>query len=234
MSIHPAWSLLFYDPRFWTGLGNKFHMCNLRQVCAQFREEIPEREAIRYLFGGCMLPKAQLLRLLPLTVHDVLKLRSPVDFFKGFELAEAKVGGFPRCMAMIREKQHDPRRMELRRRVQVALGSEYNYFVVDHEAMGAALRRSVQHVVRWEYHVHSRSGCNRHEDYVRLKLLFRHMGGKWYAGICEDVRLAYIAIQRARLQPAPCVRFHWTVTRRQQALFIGVIRVVAAPPVGSA
>ena len=52
----------------------------LSSVCAPFRRDIPQRVAILSLFTQTVVKKASLFRLLPLSVRDVLSIRSPVNF----------------------------------------------------------------------------------------------------------------------------------------------------------
>lgn len=101
--MHPAWNLLFHDPEFW-GKMTKHQYSNLRCVCKETRESIPDREAIACIFKCVVVKKVDLFRLLPLTVHDVMKLRSPVNFSEAFQIAEKKAGGFHNCLAIVRER----------------------------------------------------------------------------------------------------------------------------------
>jgi hypothetical protein len=56
------------------------------------------------IFRNCVVKKVELFRFLPLTVYDVMKLRSSVNFVHAFKIAERKAGGFANCMAMVRER----------------------------------------------------------------------------------------------------------------------------------
>ena len=112
--MHPVWNLLFHNPEFWDQM-TKQQYCDLRSVCKEARESIPDREAIACIFRRVMVRKTDLFRLLPLTVHNVMKLRSPVNFVEAFRIAEEKAGGFRNCMAIVRERGLMCRRQKERR-----------------------------------------------------------------------------------------------------------------------
>ena len=101
--MHSCWPLLFNDPDFWSLL-SKDHLAILSSTCRSFRSDIPQRVAMMALFKDKPIRKVALFRLLPLSVNDVLGMRSPVDFWTAFLIAEAKSGGFDRCLATMREK----------------------------------------------------------------------------------------------------------------------------------
>ena len=103
MPPHAAWSVLFNDPDFWSLL-SKDHLAMLSSTCRSFRSDIPQRVAITTVFKDLPIKKVALFRLLPLSVNDVLGMRSPVDFLKAFLIAEAKSGGFDRLISIVREK----------------------------------------------------------------------------------------------------------------------------------
>lgn len=90
----------------------KQQYCNLRCVCSEAKESIPEREAIACIFKLATMKKVDLFRLLPLTVRDVIKLRSPVNFVEALRITERKVGGFHTCMAILRERGQDCQRQK--------------------------------------------------------------------------------------------------------------------------
>ena len=125
--MHSSWSLLFNDPDFWALL-SKDHFVMLSSVCRQFRSDIPQRVAIMALFRDKPIKKVAVFRLLPLSVNDVLGLRSPVDFLTALAIAEKKCGGFDRCLAILREKglqcwiQDGERRMKKRMVFEAELG----------------------------------------------------------------------------------------------------------------
>lgn len=99
---HPAWGLLFYNPQFWA-LAEKAGFVLLRSACKAFRRDIPERLVIRAIFRGKVCKKVDLFRLFPLSVNDVVRMRSPMDFLAAFDIAVRKVGGFGSCMAFVRD-----------------------------------------------------------------------------------------------------------------------------------
>jgi hypothetical protein len=98
---HPAWTLLFYNPDFWACVGKNGFM--LRAACKEFRLNIPEQVAIRAVFCETLCRKVDLFRLLPLSVNDVIRMRSPVNFVAAFDIAVRRWGGFDSCMAFVRE-----------------------------------------------------------------------------------------------------------------------------------
>ena len=77
--MNAAWSVLFNDPDFWLLL-DKEHLGMLSSVCRSFRSDIPHSVAILSLFSQKVVKKVSLFRILPLSVRDVLNIRSPVDF----------------------------------------------------------------------------------------------------------------------------------------------------------
>ena len=98
-----AWSILLSHDVFWAHLC-KEHLPLLPSTCRSFRSDVPQRLAIRVLFRDKPIRKATLFRLLPLSVYDVVTMRSPVNFLAAFAIAERKAGGFENCLAMMREK----------------------------------------------------------------------------------------------------------------------------------
>ena len=101
MPHHSAWILLFNDPDFWLCLGKSGFM--LRLVCKEFHSDIPEPVAIRAIFRSTLCRKVDLFRLLPLSVNDVVRMRSPVNFVAAFDIAVRRWGSFESCMAFVRE-----------------------------------------------------------------------------------------------------------------------------------
>jgi hypothetical protein len=77
--MNSSWSVLLNSPDFWALL-EKEHLGMLSSVCRSFRAEIPHRVAIFSLFHGKTVKKVNLFKILPLSVRDVLNMRSPVDF----------------------------------------------------------------------------------------------------------------------------------------------------------
>ena len=87
-----CWDLLFMMPEFWDEL-DKDVFCMLRLACKSFKAMIPERDVIMRIFKGKMVKKVDLFRILPLSVNDVIRIRSPVDFTEAFRISERKAGG---------------------------------------------------------------------------------------------------------------------------------------------
>jgi hypothetical protein len=81
LMVHAAWLILFNDPDFWRRL-DKECFCALTSACKLFHEDIPQRVAIMSLFQGKVVKKVSLFRILPLSVHDVMSIRSPVNFLE--------------------------------------------------------------------------------------------------------------------------------------------------------
>lgn len=102
--MHTAWSILFHCPECFWSLLSKEHLALLSSTCQSFRADIPQRVAIMALFKDKPIKKVNLFRLLPLSVHDVLGMRSPVDFLAAFAIAERKAGDFHNCLGIMREK----------------------------------------------------------------------------------------------------------------------------------
>ena len=98
---HSAWVLIFNDPDFWSHVGKNGLM--LRLVCKEFHADIPEQIAIRAIFKSTLCRKVDLFRLLPLSVNDVVRMRSPVNFVAAFDIAVRRWGSFDSCMAFVRE-----------------------------------------------------------------------------------------------------------------------------------
>ncbi len=74
-----SWLILFNSPDFWAML-EKEHLGMLSSVCRSFHAEIPQRVAILSLFSQKVVKKVNLFKILPLSVRDVLNIRSPVNF----------------------------------------------------------------------------------------------------------------------------------------------------------
>ncbi len=73
-------------------------------VCSDFRKAIPEKFAIESAFAGVLIRKVEIFRLFPLSVYDVVSMRSPLLFVDAFRMALGKTGGFDFCIAVMREK----------------------------------------------------------------------------------------------------------------------------------
>ena len=89
---HAVWSILFNNPDFWLHL-DKDLFCSLTSVCKTFHADIPQRVAIMSVFRDKVVKKVNLFRILPLSVYDVLSIRSPVNFIE--------VGGSTRLLSLI-------------------------------------------------------------------------------------------------------------------------------------
>jgi len=99
---HSAWGLLFHNPFFWSCVGKDG--LKLREVCREFKDEIPEHASILAIFNAKRCRKVALFRLLPLSVNDVVRMRSPAVFLDAFDIAIRKTGGFENCMAIMRDR----------------------------------------------------------------------------------------------------------------------------------
>ncbi len=99
---HDAWHILFFNSFFWEQTG-KHGLC-LRKVCKDFKKDIPEQFATEAAFTGVLIRKVQIFRLFPLSVYDVVKMRSPLLFVDAFRMALKKTGGYDFCIAVMRDK----------------------------------------------------------------------------------------------------------------------------------
>lgn len=221
---HAAWHVLFFNPFFWEHTG-KHGLC-LRRVCTAFRNEIPECLAIDSAFVGVLIRKVEIFRLFPLSVHDVVTMRSPLFFVDAFRLALRKTGGFDFCIAVMREKglalwnSSGVKREALRAK----LGSELLAGGVSWDVTGplfdAAIsgRRNVESAVVWHL------DCFDQElppwqtfrpspdapprtkyglwEYNAILFCLHDAVGFWYKGINRDVLVIVEEIQRARLSCA--------------------------------
>lgn len=158
--VNPAWILLLYNPQFWSFAG-KSGFVLLRSVCKGFRNDIPEHVAIRAIFQGKVCKKVDLFRLFPLSVNDVVRMRSPMDFMAAFDVAVRKAGGFKNCMAFVRDCgwrnwcESDSKRRALAERLDSMIKSAGFAGCVDvvNPAYRAAVsnKRRVDRVVVWRY-----------------------------------------------------------------------------------
>ena len=229
-----AWRVLLHDPDFWDRM-SKREFAHLRATCREFREEIPERLAIMRIFRKKVASKACLLRVLPLSVADVVGCRAPVDFVDALRLAEAKTGGFGRCLAMMREQGwaawcgHGARRAAVREQIErclrpYAVGVE----LLAHEAGYRAALASVNNLVirAWAYvgSLDARIGCILFEqhEYAVVKECVRSAAGAFYRRIHRDVRSAIVRIRGAR---AARLRQAVHVALSGKWLLIGCIRL---------
>lgn len=212
--MHDAWHVLIFNPFFWEQTGKKGLM--LRQVCKSLKKDIPERLAIDAAFGNALVRKVDVYRLFPLSVNDVVRLRSPLRFMDAFRLAERKTGGFDFCMAVIRDKgwalwnsvgvlrgQHRAKLLADLRTGGVSLQETSDLF----EAAVAG-RRQVDSAVVWRCVVLVGVAVYQYDDILHR---VRNAVGFWYKGINRDVRSICDGIERAKrsyLMGRPIVRMH--------------------------
>ena len=209
-----AWCILFHISDFWDWVGKR-ELCMLRETCRDFRADIPERLAILRVFRDRCVRKTELLRVLPLTVHDVLSIASPASFVSGFLIAENKTGGFDRCIAMMRERgwaawcANEVRRAAFRDQVDARLRAHsIRASIRDTAAYRLALqRRDVCTVVVWKYvcrheELRALGGWARimqeQHEYQAIKQRISWAVGGYYRRISRDVRSAINAIRAGR------------------------------------
>ena len=157
--MHPAWNLLFFNPFFWSCVGK--HGFSLREVCRSFRAEILDHVAIAAVFKAKRCRKVVLFRLLPLSVNDVVGMRSPAMFLDAFAIAIRKAGGFKNCMAILRDKgwiswrEMDTKRRMARDRIdKLITDAGFVGRVECHDPVyisAISTRRRVDRVVAWMY-----------------------------------------------------------------------------------
>ncbi len=256
-AMHSAWNVLFFCPEFWGHfITAKSALSHLRETCREFRSTIPERDALLCIFKGRAARKVDLFRLLPLSVHDVLKIKSPVDFTMAFLIAEHKAGGFENCMAIVRDRgwrlwlSVGVKRAELRQKLEGGLEAEG--VVVTDSVYELAIQKSAQRAVVWRFACtfegwmpwerynpraagHSRTVSalmHKQYEYKMLLLTLRRAMGYWYKGIHKDVQLAVAAIRAVRKEERGEGRQRIHVSISDKALMVGVIvfRPWSPPP----
>jgi hypothetical protein len=213
---HDAWHVLFFNPFFWEQTGKRG--LNLRGVCKNFRKEIPERFSIESAFRGVLIRKVDVYRLFPLSVNDVVVLRSPLFFVDAFRLAVKKSGSFEFCIAVVREKG-----WTLRNSVGIKRDTHRAKLVADLAAGGVSWpvtgplfesavasfinevmsRRQifVAGAVVWRYDTILRGLSeweNQWEYDAILSRIHHAVGFRWYKGINRDVRSVCDGIRFAR------------------------------------
>jgi hypothetical protein len=202
--MHSAWGLLFFNPDFWDCL-SKQEFCNLCLVCKGFLHGVPEREAIVCIFRHCVVKRVELVRVLPLTVHDVMKLRPPINFVDAFKIAERKTGGFTNCMAMVRERSLHARNEREKRRMGSVLTSLLEQGVSEPPFYDPFFRRAldcyVSRVVVWRYIHKSTEAMVRFQSDEVLNILRRAKGG-WYKGIHSHMRDVMHTVDRMMRWPS--------------------------------
>jgi len=224
MSVHDAWHVLFFNPFFWGQTGK--HGLKLRGVCTEFRDDIPEQNAIEWAFAHVLIRKADIFRLFPLSVHDVVQMRSPLLFVDAFRLAVKKTQGFDFCIAVMREKSvllwntAGHRREALRSKLNGELNAGGVSWVVTGSLFEASIsgRRGVDSACVWHFDCFieelphwqtfrpspgapPRTNYGRWE-YDTILFLLHEAVGFWYKGINRDVLGVLQEIRKARLSHA--------------------------------
>lgn len=231
---HSAWNLLFYNPEFWDQL-TKLHMCSLRCACKEFKTTIPEREAIMRIFRAKTMKKVELFRLLPLTVNDVLRIRSPIPFTEAFQIAERKTKGFQYCMAIIRERgwrlwcEKGRPRAERKHAIEETLRAQGAVsFSSDHPIIMKATNSHVSRIVVWRctwrtYPQDQRFSqwSNNMFSYNSILEIIQQAFGYWYKGIHRDTRAAIDAICAAQLDSSVTQYVHLAFANN--ILSIGIV-----------
>jgi len=226
---HPAWNLLFHNPEFWAHL-TKLQMCCLLGTCKEFKTSIPERDVCLRIFKNASMKKVDLFHLFPLTVYDVLKIRSPVKFTDAFRIAERKAGGFPYCMSLIREKgwrlwcKRDKHRTECKKKIEDLLRSNGTVpFPYDHLTLEKLADRSISRAVVWRYTWRTQSDTAQQYDfhYYRVLMAIQKAHGFWYKGIHKDTHTAIGTINAAMTDSTTTEYVH--VALANAILAIGVV-----------
>jgi hypothetical protein len=212
---HTAWGLLFYNPFFWKLL--KKHGFKLREVCHAFHNDIPEHEAMTAIFESKQCRKVTLFSLLPLSVNDVVKMKSPMVFLDAFSIAVRKAGGFDNCMAIMRDRGWR-RVCEIGRKRKLvedniasiirSAGLEVPFDILNDVYRSVSIARchitravmwnyscSYEGLVEWEQYdpYQSTGGVRRsrrmhaREELIALRTMFCRVVGFWYKGIRCDV-----------------------------------------------
>jgi hypothetical protein len=249
MGMHDAWHVLFFNPVFWEKTGK--HGLKLRETCRDFREQIPERFAIESAFSNVLIRKAAIFRLFPLSVHDVVGMRSPLLFADAFRIAMIKTKGYEFCIAVMREKaillwntggiKREALRSKLNGELRVGGVTLWN---VSGQLFEAAVsgKRSVESAVVWNFDCFieelphwqtfrpspgapPRIMCQLWE-YDTVLFLLREAVGYWYKGINKDVLSVLSGIKKARLsilQGVPVCHMHHQHIAGKKFVF-GIVR----------
>ena len=245
---HDAWHILFFNPFFWEQTGK--HGLNLRRVCKDFKKDIPEQSAIEAAFTGILIRKVQLFRIFPLSVYDVMGMRSPLLFVDAFRLALKKTGGFEFCIAVMRDKgwvlwnSTGVKRETTKARLNSELLAGGITWTVTGPLFEAAIsgRRSVESARVWRFDCfteeipHWQTFCPSQREpprtlytlweYDTVLFCLHDAVGHWYKGINHDVLEIIGEIKRARLSTAagnPICCIHHQHIAAKKFLF-GVIR----------
>jgi len=232
MQHHSSWDLLFHNPDFWDLL-SKHHLCHLRSTCKEFHARIPEREAVLRVFRNAWMRKADLFRLLPLTVYDVLKLRSPVRLTDALRIAERRTKGFEACIAIVRDKggrlcsERSQHRAERLHDIEDALLQQSNGAAAaflqppTHPVLERAVTSAsnIARVVYW--HLEFDGPVSFPRSYKRILNTIQQAHGYWYKGIHGDTLAATRAVFDAAQAAKPhCVHFAFA----HNTLTMGVVR----------
>ena len=251
--LHDAWHALFYNSFFWEMCGK--HGLQLRKVCKSFRDQIPERLAIESAFWGVKIRKVDIFRLFPLSVYDVVMMRSPLLFVDAFNLALKKSRGFEFCIAVMREKgiilwnSKGLKRERMRSKLNsdlVAGGIPRGGYGRLFEAVVAG-SRCVESAAVWYFDVIIHD-TNLHPyldplavvgelqlinqgEYDAILLRLRTAVGVWYKGINKDVREIISKIQAVRISCVNgdrmyCIHHHHVAEKK---FLYGVIRFRNGP-----
>jgi len=226
MCSHPAWNLLFYNPFFWSSVGKQGF--SLREVCKAFRTDIPDHVAIAAVFKAKRCRKVVLFRLLPLSVNDVVNMRSPAMFLDAFTIAIRKAGGFDNCMALLRDRgwrswcEVGLKRRMVKDRIDGLIRDSGFTGQIEHQnpvyISAITTRRRVDRAVVWRYACTyegllpweqcnpwlSADGVRRAQvlhNSVELRTLIQILHdvvGFWYKGIHGDVFKIETCIRRVR------------------------------------
>ena len=230
MQHHSAWHLLFHNPDFWDLL-TKQHLCCLRTTCREFHTRVPEREALLRVIRSACMRKADLFRLLPLTVYDVLRMRSPVRFTDALLIAERKSKGFEACLAIVRDKgwrlwcERGRHRAECKQQIQDALlaqsdGVSAALLPLDHPVLHkAAASGHVARVIYWHC-VDEGPAVSFQRCYRRFLTTIKHAYGYWYKGIHADtLAVTRVVVSAREAAAAHCVH----LTFAHDILAMGVV-----------
>ena len=246
--MHDAWHILFFNPYFWEKTGK--HGLKLRSVCKRFNDAIPEQYAIESAFSGVLIRKADIFRLFPLSVHDVVRMRSPLLFVDAFKIAVRKTNGFDFCIAVMREKacllwnSVGIKRMHLRAKLDEELRAGGVSWAMNGSLYEAAIsgRRMVDRAVVWYFDCFTEQipcwqtfrpspGASPRTMYQlweqeTILFLIRDAAGFWYKGINKDVVSVLQGIGQARRSYAegrPICRMHHQHIAAKKFIF-GIIR----------
>ena len=205
--MHPAWVILFQQSDFMRWLGKPG--INLRAVCSEFRSDFPSDVFIHVVFDGVRIRKVDVFRLLPLSVNDVIRLRSPLLFSDAFAIAVRRSGGFEQCMNIVREKGWHlscgvGRRREI---VRKRLGAQFSDAGLPTPPAGELFdavitgRRVAERAAIWRICLLHAMPSTRHqcsEEYDAIMWALKHAVGFWYGGVNRDARLVEERIREAR------------------------------------